>query len=140
MEILIIFFGGGAGSVTRYLLINYFNKIIPSSIPYGTMLVNLTGALIIGIIYYFIATKLLLNEQLKILNRRGKDRISVKQNINFSKNNFFQYMNLFTTTDINGNLIQIDMNGNVVKNNYSLEENNTIEIKMDNILLFIIRN
>jgi CrcB protein len=30
------------------------------------MLVNLTGALIIGIIYYFIATKLLLNEQLKI--------------------------------------------------------------------------
>ena len=74
------------------------------------------------------------NEQLKILNRRGKDRISVKQNINFSKNNFFQYMNLFTTTDINGNLIQIDMNGNVVKNNYSLEENNTIEIKMDNIL------
>jgi len=74
------------------------------------------------------------NEQLKILNRRGKDRISVKQNINFSKNNFFQYMNLFTTTDINGNLIQIDMNGNVVKNNYSLEGNNTIEIKMDNIL------
>ena len=74
------------------------------------------------------------NEQLKILNRRGKDRISVKQNINFSKNNFFQYMNLFTTTDINGNLIQIDMNGNVVKNNYSLEENNTIEVKMDNIL------
>ena len=64
--LLIIFFGGGAGSVTRYLLINYFNKIIPSSIPYGTMLVNLTGALIIGIIYYFIATKLLLNEQLKI--------------------------------------------------------------------------
>jgi len=64
--LLIIFFGGGAGSVTRYLLINYFNKIIPSTVPYGAMLVNLFGALIIGIIYYLITTKLLLNEQLKI--------------------------------------------------------------------------
>jgi hypothetical protein len=43
-------------------------------------------------------------------------------------------MNLFTTTDKNGNLIQIDTNGNVVKNNYSLGENNTIEVVMDNIL------
>lgn len=64
--LLIIFFGGGAGSVTRYLLINYFNKIIPGFIPYSTILVNLIGALIIGIIYYLISTKLLLNEQLKI--------------------------------------------------------------------------
>jgi CrcB protein len=64
--LLIIFFGGGTGSVTRYLLINYFNKIIPSSIPYGALLVNLIGSLIIGIIYYFITTKLLLNEQLKV--------------------------------------------------------------------------
>lgn len=64
--LLIIFFGGGAGSVTRYLLINYFNKIIPGFIPYSAILVNLIGALIIGIIYYLISTKLLLNEQLKI--------------------------------------------------------------------------
>ena len=64
--LLIIFFGGGAGSVTRYLLINYFNRIMPSSIPYGAMLVNLVGALTIGIVYYFITTKLLINEQLKI--------------------------------------------------------------------------
>lgn len=64
--ILLIFFGGGLGSVTRYLLINYFNKIIPGSIPYSTILVNLLGALIIGIIYYFVATRVALNEHLKI--------------------------------------------------------------------------
>ena len=64
--LLIIFFGGGAGSVTRYLLINYFNKVVPGFIPYSTILVNLIGALIIGIIYYLISTKLLLNEQLKL--------------------------------------------------------------------------
>ena len=64
--LLIVFFGGGAGSVTRYLLVNYFNKIMPTSIPYGAILVNLAGALLIGIIYYLITTKFLLNEQLKI--------------------------------------------------------------------------
>ena len=64
--ILLIFFGGGLGSVARYLLINYFNKIIPGSIPYSTILVNLLGALIIGIVYYFVATRLVLNEHLKI--------------------------------------------------------------------------
>ena len=75
------------------------------------------------------------NGELKILNRRGKERISVKKNIDFSNNNFFSFMDLFTTTDINGNLIQIDMNGNVVQNSYNLEDNNTIEVRMDNILI-----
>ena len=75
------------------------------------------------------------NGELKILNRRGKERIVVNKNINFSDNNFFSFMDLFTTTDINGNLIQIDMNGNVVQNSYNLEDNNTIEVRMDNILI-----
>ena len=39
---------------------------MPTSIPYGAILVNLAGALLIGIIYYLITTKFLLNEQLKI--------------------------------------------------------------------------
>ncbi len=75
------------------------------------------------------------NGELKVLNRRGKERISVKKNIDFSNNNFFSFMDLFTTTDINGNLIQIDMNGNIVQNSYNLEDNNTIEVIMDNILI-----
>ena len=75
------------------------------------------------------------NGELKILNRRGKERISVNKNIDFSNNNFFSFMDLFTTTDINGNLVQIDMNGNLVQNSYNLEDNNTIEVRMDNILI-----
>ena len=77
----------------------------------------------------------LTNGELKILNRRGKERISVNKNIDFSNNNFFSFMDLFTTTDINGNLVQIDMNGNLVQNSYNLEDNNTIEVRMDNILI-----
>ena len=67
MKVLfLIFCGGGAGSVFRYLLINYFSKVMPSTIPYGTILVNLLGALIIGMIYFFLSTRLLLNEQFKM--------------------------------------------------------------------------
>ena len=73
--------------------------------------------------------------ELKILNRRGKNRISVKQSINFSNNNFFSFLNLFTTIDKNGNLIQVDINGNIVINSYSLGNNSTIEVNQENILL-----
>ncbi len=73
--------------------------------------------------------------ELKILNRRGKDRISVKQSINFSNNNFFSFLNLFTTIDKNGDLIQVDINGNIVINSYSLGNNSTIEVNQENILL-----
>ena len=75
------------------------------------------------------------NGELKILDRRGKDRISIKENIDFSNNNFFSFINLFTTTDTNGDLIQIDMNGNIIKNQYNLGDNNTIEVKTENILV-----
>ena len=68
------------------------------------------------------------NGELKILDRRGKDRIYIKENINFSNNNFFSFINLFTTTDTNGDLIQIDMNGHIIKNQYNLGDNNTIEV------------
>ena len=44
-------------------------------------------------------------------------------------------MNLFTSTNTNGDLIQIDINGNVVKNSYNLGDSNTVEIKMGNLML-----
>ena len=75
------------------------------------------------------------NGELKILNRRGKERISVEKVINFSDNNFFSFMDLFTTIDKNGDLIQVDVNGNIVKNSYGLGGKNTIDIKKENILL-----
>ncbi len=48
-NILLVFIGGGFGSVARYLLSNLFNS--PSSgIPYGTFLANIIGSFVIGII------------------------------------------------------------------------------------------
>lgn len=55
------------------------------------------------------------NGTLNILHRTGKTRIPVKEKINFSGNNVYLHESKFTTSDTGGNLIQIDQNGNVVK-------------------------
>lgn len=48
-QVLLVFVGGGIGSVARYLLGKLLNS--PSDgIPYGTFVANILGSLIIGII------------------------------------------------------------------------------------------
>ena len=61
-----IFLGGGFGALTRYLIMDQINKLGPNSFPYGTMLVNILGALLIGVIYYLLMSKIIINEQLKV--------------------------------------------------------------------------
>ena len=49
--ILYIFFGGGAGSVLRYLISNYTQKLWNfNNFPLGTFVVNITGCFLIGIL------------------------------------------------------------------------------------------
>lgn len=45
---LLVFIGGGAGSVLRFLISKNLNPI--SALPLGTFLVNIVGSLIIGVI------------------------------------------------------------------------------------------
>ena len=47
--LLLVFLGGGTGSIARYLLSKYINDS-SSGIPYGTFAANILGSLIIGII------------------------------------------------------------------------------------------
>ena len=61
-----IFLGGGFGALSRYLIIDQINKLGTNSFPYGTMLVNILGALVIGAIYYLLISKVIINEQLKV--------------------------------------------------------------------------
>ncbi len=60
--------------------------------------------------------------ELEILDRVGKTRISVKNNISFSDNEIFLYNNKFTATAIKGDLIQIDENGKMNNLNLNLGE------------------
>lgn len=52
--ILLIFFGGGLGSVLRYLVGKWLNNT-ENVLPYGTLLVNIVGSLIIGIVLGYAA-------------------------------------------------------------------------------------
>ena len=64
--LLIIFLGGGTGAALRYLISELINRYFPASIGYGTISVNLIGAFLMGALLYFISSKILINEQLKI--------------------------------------------------------------------------
>ena len=46
-QIILVFIGGGLGSSLRYLIGLNLNK---ETIPYGTLLVNLVGSLLIGVV------------------------------------------------------------------------------------------
>ncbi|MDY8134139.1 fluoride efflux transporter CrcB [Aquimarina sp. 2201CG5-10] len=48
-QILLVFIGGGTGSIARYLISKYLNSS-SSGIPYGTFTANILGSLFIGII------------------------------------------------------------------------------------------
>ena len=74
------------------------------------------------------------NNDLKILDRRGRDRIKIDEKIQFSKNRIFSYLKTFTTTDNQGNLIQIDMDGKLSKKNLNLSIDNLIDIENDNLV------
>ncbi len=45
-----IFIGGGLGSVLRYLLGSYINPLFGEHFPYGTLLINISGSLLMGLI------------------------------------------------------------------------------------------
>ena len=66
MLFISIFLGGGSGALVRFILVNQINKLVPSQIAYGTISVNIIGALLIGMIYYLILSKLNINENIKV--------------------------------------------------------------------------
>ncbi len=48
-QVILVFLGGGAGSVLRYVIGKYLNSA-ETGIPYGTFAANILGSLFIGII------------------------------------------------------------------------------------------
>ena len=48
-QLLLVFLGGGLGSVLRYIIGKFLNNS-ENGIPYGTFLANILGSLLIGIV------------------------------------------------------------------------------------------
>jgi CrcB protein len=47
-EAILVFMGGGAGSLLRYLAQSWVGKWYQSQFPWGTFLINISGCLLIG--------------------------------------------------------------------------------------------
>ena len=64
---LLIGFGGGVGSIARYLCQKWVNENYPHPFPWGTLAVNLSGCFLIGIIYAASEKTSVLSPQARLL-------------------------------------------------------------------------
>tara|TARA_B110000444_G_scaffold242138_1_gene259174 strand:+ start:40 stop:414 length:375 start_codon:yes stop_codon:yes gene_type:complete len=60
-NLLFIALGGAGGAVSRYLISNFIQISVSSKLPYATLLVNVVGSLLIGIVYVLIVEKAVLH-------------------------------------------------------------------------------
>jgi len=51
--LLLVFTGGGLGSVLRYLMSRWFNETMISAFPFGTFVVNIIGCFFIGFVIFY---------------------------------------------------------------------------------------
>ena len=66
-NILLVGFGGGIGSITRWLCQKWFGENYPHPFPWGTFVVNLIGCFLIGLIYEASEKSLAISPQMRML-------------------------------------------------------------------------
>ena len=66
-SVLIVGFGGGIGSILRYLTTFYAAKFFPSKFPIGTFAVNFLGCFLVGLLLGYFEKNNLVNSDLKLL-------------------------------------------------------------------------
>lgn len=63
MTLLYVAIGGAIGSVARYLMMSFIGHYTGTEFPYGTLLVNISGSLLMGILIGWLARTLPANQQ-----------------------------------------------------------------------------
>lgn len=66
-NLLFIALGGGAGSISRYLVQKFMYQWYPSSFPWGTLAANLAGCFLIGALYGLAEKGNILSPELRLL-------------------------------------------------------------------------
>ncbi len=69
-QAIIVFVGGGFGSVARYFLGKWLNNL-ETAIPYGTMLANVLGSFLVGFILGYFAKSTNITETQSLLLATG---------------------------------------------------------------------
>jgi CrcB protein len=70
-NLLIVGFGGASGSMLRYAVQKVFNVHSAAAFPTGTLLVNIAGCFLIGILWSIVSRSLSWNEEMKLLLMTG---------------------------------------------------------------------
>lgn len=63
---ILVFIGGGIGSVFRYLLSGWVYKILGTDFPYGTFAVNVIGCFVIGLFLTMAEDRFLISPSFRI--------------------------------------------------------------------------
>ena len=67
MSILLsIFLGGGLGALLRFLISEQANRLFLSSFPFGTIVVNVLGAFLMGFVVSYFADKVNVSQNIKM--------------------------------------------------------------------------
>jgi len=66
-QVLLVGFGGGIGSIARFLCQKWFAENTVQVFPWGTFFVNLTGCFLIGLIYAIAEKTSFLSPQTRLL-------------------------------------------------------------------------
>ena len=68
---LIVGLGGAVGSMLRYAVQKFFQAQTAAAFPTGTLLVNIAGCFLIGILWSMVSRSLTWNEEMKLLLMTG---------------------------------------------------------------------
>lgn len=77
--------------------------------------------------------------KLNILSRQGDHRVSVKESIDFSDNQWYEFENDFVSTNAEGHLVKVTQSGQVTTQNTNFSENHKISAR-PNLLVSLSEN
>ena len=67
MAVLLVALGGALGSVARYLVGGWISRRLGVSFPYGTLVINLTGSVIVGFFMIWATERVLIDPRWRLL-------------------------------------------------------------------------
>ena len=67
MVYLWIAFGAVLGASARYFLSSFIAKVLPSTFPYGTLTINITGSLLLGFFLAWTSERVLIDPRWRLL-------------------------------------------------------------------------
>ena len=70
-NLLIVGLGGAVGSMLRYAVQKFFQAQTAAAFPTGTLLVNIAGCFLIGILWSLVSRSLTWNDEMKLLLMTG---------------------------------------------------------------------